>query len=332
MSYKAKEERYEKMRYNRVGESGLKLPAVSLGLWQNFGDEASFSNSKEMLLGAFDLGITHFDLANNYGPKAGSAEETFGKVLRNELRPYRDELVISTKAGYYMWPGPYGDNGSKKYLVSSLDQSLMRMGLDYVDIFYHHRMDPDTPLEETMDALAGIVRSGKALYVGVSNYDAKTLQAADQLLKGMGVKLLILQPRYSMMDQTFDPAIVAAGELGIGTIAFSPLAQGLLTSRYLDGIPSDSRAAGKSVSLSEKNITDEKIAQAKELNEIAKSRGQSLAELALAWVLRERDDAKSVTSVLIGASRMAQITENAGVINKLDFTQDEIAKINRILA
>ncbi len=332
MTYRAKEDRYDHMKYNRTGKSGLKLPALSLGLWQNFGDEASFSNSKEMILGAFDLGITHFDLANNYGPRPGSAEETFGKVLANELRPYRDELVISTKAGYYMWAGPYGDGGSKKYLVSSLDQSLKRMGLDYVDIFYHHRQDPNTPLEETMDALAGIVKSGKALYVGVSNYNAETLREASQLIESMGVKLLILQPRYSMLDQAADPAIVAAGECGMGSIAYSPLAQGLLAGRYLDGVPEDSRAAGRSTSLSERNITEEAIVKARKLNEIAQERGQSLAQLALAWILRERDDAEPVTSVLIGASRLAQITENCGMLKNLDFTAEELARIDAILA
>lgn len=330
MSYRADDKRYEKMKYNRVGHSGLKLPAVSLGLWQNFGDEASFANSREMLLGAFDLGITHFDLANNYGPLAGSAEETFGKVISRELKPYRDELVVSTKAGYYMWPGPYGDWGSKKYLVSSLDQSLERMGLDYVDIFYHHREDPETPLEETMDALAGIVRSGKALYVGVSNYSPDALRRAHQLLADQGVRLLILQPSYSIINRHNDAAIVAAGELGMGSIVFSPLAQGLLTNRYLDGIPADSRAGGSSVFLSDKNVTDDVVRKARELQVIAEARGQSLAQMALAWVLRKRDDAESVTSVLIGASRFSQVLENAATINNLDFTADELAQIDKI--
>lgn len=331
MGYQAKSDRYDTMKYYRTGKSGLQLPALSLGLWQNFGDEASFSNSKEMILGAFDLGITHFDLANNYGPRPGSAEETFGKVLANELRPYRDELVISTKAGYYMWPGPYGDGGSKKYLVSSLDQSLTRMGLDYVDIFYHHRQDSNTPLEETMDALAGIVRSGKALYVGISNYNAEGVREASRLLQAKGVQLLILQPRYSMMDQSADAAIIAAGECGMGSIAYSPLAQGLLAGRYLEGVPADSRAAGRSASLSEKNITEESVEKSRQLNEIAKRRGQSLAQLALAWILREREDAESVTSVLIGASRLAQITENCGMLQRSDFTAEELDEIAAIV-
>lgn len=332
MTYRAKSDRYDQMQYNKTGNSGLRLPALSFGLWQNFGSEASYQNSREMLLGAFDLGITHFDLANNYGPEAGTAEETFGKVMAQELRPYRDELVISTKAGYYMWPGPYGDWGSKKYLVSSLDQSLSRMGLDYVDIFYHHREDPDTPLEETMDALAGIVASGKALYVGLSNYSESRLREAHALLESMGTKLLILQPRYSIFDQASDPAIVAAGELGVGTITYSPLAQGLLTNRYLDGIPQDSRAAGTSVSLHEQNITEERVRQAQKLNELAKERGQSLSQMALAWILRKREDAESVTSVLIGASRLSQVTENVGMLGNMDFTADELELIRKIAA
>lgn len=331
MSYRADDKRYEQMKYNRTGQSGLKLPAISLGLWQNFGDEASFARSREMLLGAFDLGITHFDLANNYGPQAGSAEETLGKVIANELKPYRDELVISTKAGYYMWPGPYGDWGSKKYLVSSLDQSLLRMGLDYVDIFYHHREDPDTPLEETMDALAGIVRSGKALYIGLSNYSAESLRQAYHILDSMGERLLILQPRYSMIDQSNDAAIIAAGELGVGSIAYSPLAQGLLTNKYLHGIPEDSRAGGSSVFLSEKNITETVVAKARALNQIAEGRGQSLAQMALAWVLRQRDEAVSVTSVLIGASRLEQIRENSEILKHLDFTAEELEAIKQIV-
>ena len=331
MSYRADDKRYEQMKYNRVGRSGLKLPAISLGLWQNFGNEASFANSKAMLLGAFDLGITHFDLANNYGPEAGSAEDTFGRIIAQELKPYRDQLVISTKAGYYMWPGPYGDWGSKKYLVSSLDQSLTRMGLDYVDIFYHHREDPNTPLEETMDALAGIVRSGKALYVGVSNYSAETLHQAYRILEGMGVHLLILQPRYSILDQSNDPAIIAAGELGMGSIAYSPLAQGLLTDKYLNGIPKDSRAGGSSVFLSEKNITPDVLTKARELQVLAEGRGQSLAQMALAWVLRKRDEAESVTSVLIGASRFEQVRENVGILDNLDFTANELEVIDKVM-
>ena len=316
------------MKYKRCGKSGILLPRISLGLWQNFGGSNVFENSREMVLGAFDRGITHFDLANNYGPPAGSAEETFGQILAKDLKPYRDELIISSKAGYYMWPGPYGEWGSKKNLVASLDQSLKRMGLEYVDIFYHHRPDPDTPLEETMDALAHIVRQGKALYVGISNYKAEDAKKAIHILKDMGVHCLIHQPRYSMFDRWVEDGLLdVLDEEGVGAIAFSPLAQGLLTNKYFNGIPSDSRAGGPSVFLRPESVTDEKIEKAKKLNEIAKNRGQSLAQLALSWVLRR----KEITSVIIGASRLSQIDDNIGALNNLEFTSDELNAIEEIL-
>ena len=316
------------MKYKRCGKSGILLPRISLGLWQNFGGSNVFENSREMVLGAFDRGITHFDLANNYGPPAGSAEETFGQILAKDLKPYRDELIISSKAGYYMWPGPYGEWGSKKNLVASLDQSLKRMGLEYVDIFYHHRPDPDTPLEETMDALAHIVRQGKALYVGISNYKAEDAKKAIHILKDMGVHCLIHQPRYSMFDRWVEDGLLdVLDEEGVGAIAFSPLAQGLLTNKYFNGIPSDSRAGGPSVFLRPESVTDEKIEKAKKLNEIAKTRGQSLAQLALSWVLRR----KEITSVIIGASRLSQIDDNIGALNNLEFTSDELNAIEEIL-
>lgn len=326
MVYQANPRRYDAMRYRRCGKSGLLLPAVSLGLWHNFGDEAILSNCREMLLGAFDCGITHFDLANNYGPGAGSAEETFGRVISEELRPYRDELVISTKAGYYMWPGPYGEWGSKKQLISSLDQSLRRMRLDYVDIFYHHRPDPDTPLEETAEALEQIVRSGKALYVGISNYNPEQTRRMVRLLAGRGIHCLIHQLRYSMFARENEPVLDVLTEEGVGSIAFSPLAQGLLTERYLYGIPADSRAAGHSVFLTREGVTEDKVRKAAALNELARERGQSLAQMALAWVLRR------TTSVIIGASRLAQIEENARVLGNMDFTPDELALIDAVLA
>ncbi len=326
--YIANEKRYETMKYKRCGKSGILLPRISLGLWQNFGGSNVFENSREMVLGAFDRGITHFDLANNYGPPAGSAEETFGQILAKDLKPYRDELIISSKAGYYMWPGPYGEWGSKKNLVASLDQSLKRMGLEYVDIFYHHRPDPDTPLEETMDALAHIVRQGKALYVGISNYKAEDAKKAIHILKDMGVHCLIHQPRYSMFDRWVEDGLLdVLDEEGVGAIAFSPLAQGLLTNKYFNGIPSDSRAGGPSVFLRPESVTDEKIEKAKKLNEIAKNRGQSLAQLALSWVLRR----KEITSVIIGASRLSQIDDNIGALNNLEFTSDELNAIEEIL-
>lgn len=319
--------RYGQMQYRRCGKSGVMLPALSLGMWHNFGSEAEPANSREMLLGAFDLGITHFDLANNYGPAPGSAEETLGRVLKSDLAPHRDELFISTKAGYHMWEGPYGEWGSKKHLTASLDQSLRRMRLEYVDIFYHHRPDSDTPLEETMSALAGIVRQGKALYVGISNYSPEDTKRASQMLRELGVHCLVHQPRYSMFTRENEALFPVLADEGMGSVAFSPLAQGLLTDRYLNGIPADSRAAGNSVFLTGDSITPEKIEKAKQLNELAQSRGQSLAQLALAWVLREG----YATSVIIGASRLAQIKENAGVLGRLSLTPEELDAIESIL-
>ncbi len=320
--------RYENMQYNRCGNSGLLLPAVSLGLWHNFGSEADFDNAREMLLGAFNLGITHFDLANNYGPAIGTAEQTLGKVLKTDLAGYRDELVISTKAGYRMWEGPYGEWGSKKYLISSLDGSLKRMGIDYVDIFYSHRFDPNTPLEETCEALSQAVKSGKALYVGVSNYSPEDTEKAYDILKSMGVTLLIHQPRCSMLDRWVENGLLdTLGQKGMGGIAFSPLAQGLLTNRYLKGIPTDSRAAGKSIFLSDKNITPELLKKTEKLNSIAASRNQTLAQMALSWVL----NLPNMTSVLIGASRLSKIEDCAGAINNLEFTKEELKLIDDIL-
>lgn len=326
--YNANEERYNDMLYNRCGKTGLKLPAMSLGLWHNFGDGGNFENMRNILRTSFDLGITHFDLANNYGPLPGSAEENFGKMLATDFKPYRDELIISTKAGYGMWPGPYGDWGSKKYLVASLDQSLKRMGLDYVDIFYHHRMDPETPLWETMDALAGIVRSGKALYVGLSNYNPEKLAEAAALLKEMGVPCLIHQHRYSMLDRGNERLMPTIEDAGMGSIAFCPLAQGLLTNKYLNGIPADSRAAGASVFLRESSVTEEVIAKVTKLNDIAKERNQSLAQMALVWALKQ----SRLTSVLIGASRPGQVTENVAALSNTDFTEEEMKRIEAILA
>ncbi|MGG1314428.1 MULTISPECIES: L-glyceraldehyde 3-phosphate reductase [Cohnella] len=328
MVYLANENRYEGMKYNRCGRSGLKLPAISLGLWHNFGGTDKFENGRAIVRRAFDLGITHFDLANNYGPPPGSAEENFGRLLATDLKPYRDELVISTKAGYYMWPGPYGDWGSRKYLVSSLDQSLKRLGLDYVDIFYHHRPDPETPLEETMAALDHIVRSGKALYVGISNYNAEDTAKAIRILKDLGTPLLIHQPRYSMFDRWVENGLLdVLEENGVGSIAFSPLEQGLLTNKYLKGIPEDSRAAGASVFLSKDSITPDKLDKVRRLNDLAAERGQSLAQMALAWVLR----GGRVTTVLIGASRVEQIDDNVATVNRLDFTEEELQRIEEIL-
>jgi L-glyceraldehyde 3-phosphate reductase len=324
----ANENRYEGMKYNRCGRSGLKLPAISLGLWHNFGGTDKFENGRAIVRRAFDLGITHFDLANNYGPPPGSAEENFGRLLATDLKPYRDELVISTKAGYYMWPGPYGDWGSRKYLVSSLDQSLKRLGLDYVDIFYHHRPDPETPLEETMAALDHIVRSGKALYVGISNYNAEDTAKAIRILKDLGTPQLIHQPRYSMFDRWVENGLLdVLEENGVGSIAFSPLEQGLLTNKYLKGIPEDSRAAGASVFLSKDSITPDKLDKVRRLNDLAAERGQSLAQMALAWVLR----GGRVTTVLIGASRVEQIDDNVATVNRLDFTEEELQRIEEIL-
>lgn len=325
--YLAEEKRYEKMEYLRCGKSGLKLPRVSLGLWHNFGSCDSLDNQKKMLIKAFDLGITHFDLANNYGPVYGSAEENFGRILSKELAPYRDEMLISSKAGYDMWPGPYGNFGSRKYLISSLDQSLKRMNLDYVDIFYHHRPDPETPLEETMGALSDLVRQGKALYVGISNYKAEETRRAAEILRENKTPLLIHQPRYHMFDRWVeeDGLLDVLEEEGAGCICFSPLAQGVLTDKYLSGIPSGSRAAKKR-SLREDSITPELIEKVGKLNRIAGDRGQTLAEMALSWVLR----GNRVTSVLIGASRPEQLENNVRIINKLEFTDDELREIDLI--
>ncbi len=321
--------RYSNMVYNYCGRSGLKLPAISLGLWHNFGTVDVFSNMQEMARTAFDLGITHFDLANNYGPTPGSAEENFGKILRSTLHGHRDELIISTKAGYGMWPGPYGDGGSRKYLLASLDQSLKRMGLDYVDIFYSHRFDPNTPLEETMGALDSAVKQGKALYVGVSNYNAEQTRRAYEILKKMGTPLLINQPCYNMLNRWIEPELVPTlEELGVGSISFSPLAQGQLTDRYLKGIPSDSRAAKPWGFLKEKDITPEKIKLISKLNDIAKGRGQTLAEMAVVWNLKRGH----LTSVLIGASRPEQIRDNVAALEKREFTDDELAAIDKVLA
>jgi L-glyceraldehyde 3-phosphate reductase len=324
MHYAPAPQRYEAMRYRRCGRSGLKLPAVSLGLWHNFGGVDAYENARAIVRTAFDHGITHFDLANNYGPPPGSAEENFGRLLRDDLAPYRDELVISSKAGYTMWPGPYGDWGSRKYLVASCDQSLKRMGLDYVDVFYHHRPDPHTPLEETMGALAHLVRSGKALYVGLSNYPADLTREASALLSQMGVPCLIHQPRYNLLDRWIEPQLLPTlKDLGIGCIAFSPLAQGLLTDRYLGGeVPADSRAA-RAHFLRPEHITPERLAIARRLDGIARQRGQTLAQLALAWVLRH----ETMTSVLIGASRPGQVSDAVGALQRLDFSAEELAAI-----
>ncbi|MDQ0914332.1 L-glyceraldehyde 3-phosphate reductase [Paenibacillus sp. V4I5] len=328
MVYQASSTRYAEMKYNRSGKSGLKLPAISLGLWHNFGGLDLHENGRTMLLRSFDLGITHFDLANNYGPPPGSAEEMFGKVLKSDLAAYRDELIISTKAGYHMWEGPYGEWGSKKYLVSSLDQSLKRMGLEYVDIFYSHRPDPNTPFEETMAALDLIVRQGKALYIGLSNYTAEQTKEAVTILKGLGTPLLIHQPSYSMLNRWIENGLQdVLDEFGVGSIAFCPLAQGLLTNKYVSGVPNDSRAGGKSQFLNTKDITEEKLAQINQLNEIASSRGQSLAQMSLAWVLR----GERVTSALIGASRVSQIEENVAALKNLAFSPEELATIEEIL-
>ena len=324
--YIANEKRYDKMKYNRCGKSGLMLPAVSLGLWHNFGDTASYSNMEEMCFTAFDNGITHFDLANNYGPKPGSAESNLGKLMKEHFMPYRDEMIISTKAGYDMWPGPYGDHGSRKYLIASLDQSLKRMGLDYVDIFYHHRMDPATPLEETMGALEQIVRSGKALYVGLSNYDGETLEKASAILEERHVPFVINQNRYNILDRTIEKNGLkdTSFRLGKGIICFSPLAQGLLSDRYLNGIPADSRVKTDGRFLNESQISGEMIERIKKLNEIAAKRGQTLAEMSLAWDLK--DDA--VTSVLIGASKASQILDNIKAAENTAFSAEELKMID----
>ncbi|MDE4542913.1 L-glyceraldehyde 3-phosphate reductase [Thermoanaerobacterium sp. R66] len=326
MSYIPNENRYEKMIYRRCGRSGIMLPAISLGLWHNFGGYDVFENMREMVKKAFDLGITHFDLANNYGPPPGSAEENFGKILRTDLKGYRDELLISTKAGYTMWPGPYGDWGSRKYLLSSLDQSLKRMGIDYVDIFYSHRRDPNTPLEETMSALAQAVRQGKALYAGISNYNTEDTKKAAEILRQLGTPLLIHQPSYSMFNRWIEDGLTdVLEEEGVGSIAFSPLAQGLLTDKYLNGVPDDSRAARKNTSL-RGNLTEENINKVRELKKIADRRGQSIAQMALAWDLRK------VTSVIIGASRVSQIEENVKALDNLEFSHEELKEIDDILS
>ena len=321
-------DRYQQMEYRRSGRSGIKLPAISLGLWHNFGDSTRVDNSRELLRHAFDLGITHFDLANNYGPPPGSAEENFGRILREDFRAHRDELIISTKAGYTMWQGPYGDWGSRKYLVASLDQSLKRMGLDYVDIFYHHRPDPETPLEETMRALDHVVRQGKALYAALSNYPADLAAEAIAILRDLGTPCLIHQPRYSMFERTPEQGLIQTlGDAGVGCIAFSPLAGGVLTDRYLQGIPEDSRAASGSKFLNENQLTDEKMEKVRKLNAIAQQREQKLAQMALAWVLRD----ERVTSVLIGASKTAQIDDAVAMLARRQFSDSELAAIDAAL-
>ncbi|MBQ4554725.1 MAG: aldo/keto reductase [Spirochaetaceae bacterium] len=328
MMYNADDSRYEKMTYNRCGKSGLKLPKVSLGFWHNFGSKDIFDNMVAMCRTAFDNGITHFDLANNYGPVPGSAEENLGKILKQDFLPYRDELVISSKAGYGMWPGPYGDWGSKKYLIASCDQSLKRTGLEYFDIFYHHRFDPETPLEETMEALNQIVKSGKALYAGISNYNKEQTESAQKILKSMNCPFIINQRKYSILNRDIETDGLKdfAGKNGVGIIAFCPLAQGLLTDKYLNGIPENSRVKTSGIFLKEKDITPELVAKLKSLNEVAASRGETLAQMSLAWVLRDSD----VTSVLIGASRPEQIIENCKIVDAKPFTQDELSKIDEI--
>lgn len=329
MVYQADAQRYEKMTYHRCGRSGLKLPAISLGLWHNFGDSTRVDNSRDLLRHAFDNGITHFDLANNYGPPPGSAEENFGRILREDFRGYRDELVLSSKAGYTMWDGPYGDWGSRKYLISSLDQSLKRMGVEYVDIFYHHRPDAETPLEETMTALDHLVRQGKALYVGLSNYPADLAAQAIALLKDLGTPCLIHQPKYSLFERAPEAGLLdVLGERGVGSIAFSPLAGGMLTDRYLQGIPDDSRAASGSRFLSGDQLTPEKMDKVQRLNTLAQGRGQKLSQMALAWVLR----GDRVTSVLIGASKTSQIDDAVQMLDNRHFSAQELAEIDAILA
>lgn len=328
MVFKADKNRYETMQYRRCGQSGLKLPAVSLGLWHNFGDTTLIDKSRQLLQRAFELGITHFDLANNYGPPPGSAESNFGRIFKEDFASYRDELIISTKAGYTMWDGPYGDWGSRKYLIASLDQSLKRMGLEYVDIFYHHRPDPDTPLKETMKALDQIVRQGKALYVGLSNYSATQTREATAILEDLGTPCLIHQPKYSMFERGPEEGLLSVlDEKGVGCIPFSPLAGGQLTDRYLNGIPADSRAASGSKFLNPDQITDAKLAKVRQLNALAENRGQKLSQMALAWVLRHN----TVASVLIGASKTAQIDDAVAMLKNSEFTADELKRIDTIL-
>lgn len=328
MAYTPAGNRYDEMKYNRSGRSGLKLPAVSLGLWHNFGGVDTFENGRAMVHRAFDLGITHFDLANNYGPPPGSAEENFGRILKNDLSAYRDELIVSTKAGYWMWQGPYGEWGSRKYLMASLDKSLKRLGLDYVDIFYSHRPDPDTPMEETMGALDSAVRQGKALYVGISNYNPQQAKEAIAILKRLGTPCLIHQPSYSMFNRWIEDGLLDVLEdEGVGSIAFSPLAQGLLSDRYLKGIPEGSRAAKAHGFLKEKDVTEEKLNKIRSLNDLATERGQTLAQMAVAWILR----GGRVTSVLVGASRVSQVEDNVAALKNLDFSQEELDRIEGIL-
>lgn len=328
MSYLPDPKRYEAMKYNRCGRSGLKLPAVSLGLWHNFGGVDEFENSRAMIRRAFDLGITHFDLANNYGPPYGSAEETFGRILRKDLITHRDELIISTKAGWDMWPGPYGDWGSRKYLIASLDQSLKRMGLEYVDIFYHHRPDPETPIEETMGALDQIVRQGKALYAGISAYNPEQTREAVLVLQELGTPLLIHQPRYNMFDRRAEDGLLdTLMAEGIGAIVFSPLAQGLLSDKYLHGIPEASRAAREGTYLSRQDVTEKRVSQARHLNDLAQKRGQTLAQMAVAWILRQ----PAVTSVLVGTSRVKQVEDNVAALQNLNFTDEELTAVEDIL-
>lgn len=328
MVYQADENRYKTLKYNRTGRSGLLLPAISLGLWHNFGGVDTYENGRSMLRRAFDLGITHFDLANNYGPPAGSAEEMFGQMLKTDFAPYRDEMIISSKAGYYMWPGPYGEWGSRKYLIASLNQSLKRMGLDYVDIFYSHRPDPNTPLEETMGALDTIVRQGKALYVGISSYSAEQTAEAIEIMNRLGTPLVIHQPNYSMFNRWIEDDLQDVLEdNGVGSIAFCPLAQGLLTNKYLNGVPEESRAAKSTGALQENQVTAEVVGKVQKLNALAAERGQSLAQMALAWVLR----GEKVTSALIGASKVSQIEENVKALDNLHFTDEELTLIENIL-
>ncbi|HGD3422882.1 TPA: L-glyceraldehyde 3-phosphate reductase [Enterobacter hormaechei] len=329
MGYQPDKNRYQTMQYRRCGQSGLKLPAISLGLWHNFGDATLLENSRQLLQRAFDLGITHFDLANNYGPPPGSAERNFGRILQEDFLPWRDELIISTKAGYTMWDGPYGDWGSRKYLISSLDQSLRRMGLEYVDIFYHHRPDPETPLRETMKALDHVVRQGKALYIGLSNYPAEVARRAIEILEDLGTPCLIHQPKYSMFERAPEEGLLdVLQQQGVGCIPFSPLAGGQLTDRYLNGIPADSRAASGSKFLNPEQITDKKLEKVRKLNALAEKRGQKLSQMALAWILRH----DAVTSVLIGASKSGQIDDAAGMLENCRFSAEELKTIDAILS